>query len=86
MPTSSPGDSALAHYQPVPFAFLICCLCTRSGREPQDVEAALHRAVDAYQHGQQWWRDELVLRAMRQDWSWSRSAHLYLDIYRSIMQ
>jgi hypothetical protein len=24
--------------------------------------------------------------ALRQDWSWRRSAHLYLDIYRSIMQ
>ncbi|WIA14024.1 hypothetical protein OEZ85_002584 [Tetradesmus obliquus] len=56
------------------------------GREHADVEGALHRALDAYQHGQQWWREQLVPRAMRQDWSWSRSAHTYLDIYRSIMQ
>eukprot|EP00882_Tetradesmus_deserticola_P025296 GHRQ01027772.1.p2 GENE.GHRQ01027772.1~~GHRQ01027772.1.p2 ORF type:complete len:243 (+),score=100.64 GHRQ01027772.1:275-1003(+) len=55
------------------------------GREPEHVEAALHRALDAYQHGQQWWREQLVPRAMRQDWSWSRSAQTYLDIYHSMM-
>lgn len=67
-------------------ALFICTVSYCSGREHADVEGALHRALDAYQHGQQWWREQLVPRAMRQDWSWSRSAHTYLDIYRSIMQ
>jgi hypothetical protein len=87
-------EAALHQHQPSapPFLshllvlFLVIFFCTCSGREPEHVEAALHRALDAYHHGQQWWREELVPRAMRQDWSWSRSAHLYLDIYRSIMR
>lgn len=45
----------------------------------------MHRALNAYYEGPQWWREQLVPRAMRQDWSWSRSAATYLDIYRSML-
>lgn len=60
------------------------CVCP-SGREPLHVETAISRALDAYYGGQQWWQEQLVPRAMRQDWSWSRSAAMYLDIYRSML-
>jgi hypothetical protein len=63
----------------------LCCLVLPSGREPLHVETAISRALDAYYGGQQWWREQLVPRAMRQDWSWSRSAATYLDIYRSML-
>lgn len=56
-----------------------------SGRGEDHVEAAVHRAMDAYEKGHDWWRQELVPRAMRQDWSWSRSAQSYLDLYRSCL-
>ncbi|KAF8066248.1 SS4 [Scenedesmus sp. PABB004] len=56
------------------------------GREPQHVEAAVHRALDAWWLGGEWWRGQLVPRAMRQDWSWSRSSQAYLDLYRSVMR
>lgn len=61
------------------------CSPQHSGREPEHVETALNRALDAYYGGPQWWREQLVPRAMRQDWSWSRSAATYLDIYRSML-
>jgi starch synthase len=53
-------------------------------QEPSDVELALGRAIDAYCNGQSWWQEHLVPTAMQQDWSWSRSAQDYLNIYRSI--
>ncbi|KAI8473263.1 MAG: hypothetical protein J3K34DRAFT_519107 [Monoraphidium minutum] len=56
------------------------------GRDEAAVEAAVHRAVDAYYGGTDWWRADLVPRAMRQDWSWSRSAQSYLDLYRGCLQ
>ena len=65
------------HYLPVSLLLL-------RGRGEGDVEGALHRALDSYYHGPAWWRHELVPRCMRQDWSWSRSAQAYLDLYRSI--
>jgi starch synthase len=40
--------------------------------------------MDAYYKGAAWWRADLVPRAMHQDWSWSRSAQAYIDIYRAI--
>jgi glycogen synthase len=67
---------------------LLCCLflcAVCSGREGQHVETAVNRALDAYYEGHQWWREQLVPRAMRQDWSWSRSAATYLDLYRSML-
>jgi hypothetical protein len=56
-----------------------------AGREEHHVEAAVHRAMDAYLKGTAWWRRELVPRAMAQDWSWSRSAQAYLDLYRGCL-
>lgn len=56
-----------------------------SGREAHHVEGAVHRALDAYFNGGAWWRSDLVPRAMRQDWSWSRSAQSYLELYRGCM-
>ena len=49
------------------------------------MEQAVHRAVDAYYKGSEWWHKQLVPRAMAQDWSWSRSAQQYLDLYRSVL-
>lgn len=48
------------------------------------MEATVNRALDSYYNGAEWWRGSLVPRAMAQDWSWSRSAQAYLDLYRSI--
>jgi glycogen synthase len=45
---------------------------------------AVHRAIDAYTSAYAWWRGELTPRAMRQDWSWARSAQQYLAIYRDV--
>lgn len=59
---------------------------TFTGRDGPAVEHALHRALDAYYEAQGWWRGCLVPRAMAQDWSWSRSAQDYLDLYRGIQQ
>lgn len=56
------------------------------GREEHKVAAAVHRALDAFYDGHAWWRGDLVPRAMRQDWSWSRSAQDYLELYRSCLQ
>jgi hypothetical protein len=73
-----------------PCLLALCCAvhcvhCCRSGREPSLVETALNRALDAYYDGQEWWQKQLVPRVMRQDWSWSRSAADYLNIYRGMM-
>ena len=48
------------------------------------VEHAVARAIDTYDESYDWWAGTLVRRAMNQDWSWSRSAQEYLDIYRSL--
>ncbi|KIZ05811.1 hypothetical protein MNEG_2146 [Monoraphidium neglectum] len=56
-----------------------------SGRGEAAVEAAVHRAMDAFLKGNEWWRSDLVPRAMQQDWSWSRSAQSYLDLYRGCL-
>lgn len=45
----------------------------------------MHRAMDAYFAAPEWWRGALVPRAMGQDWSWSRSAQSYLELYRSTL-
>ena len=50
------------------------------------MELAVNRALDSYFNGPDWWRTVLVPRAMNQDWSWSRSAQDYLDIYRGLPQ
>ena len=56
----------------------------QAGREEWRVEATVNRALDSYYSAHHWWRTALVPRAMAQDWSWSRSAQSYLDLYRSM--
>ncbi len=41
----------------------------------------LRRAIDAYQTPDTWSR--IVSTGMRQDWSWTRSARQYIDLYRT---
>ena len=53
------------------------------GYSPQELGAALRRAVDAYKQPDVW--RSLVLRGMRQDWSWRRSAEKYLALYGEIV-
>jgi starch synthase len=48
------------------------------------VEHTIGRAIEAYSEGYDWWVGVLVRRAMSQDWSWSRSAQDYLQLYRSL--
>jgi starch synthase len=43
---------------------------------------ALKRALEAYSNAELW--EELMIRAMNQDWSWSRSAQKYLELYQKI--
>lgn len=43
---------------------------------------AVRRALGAYADPSAWRR--LMVRGMRQDWSWDRSARRYLDLYREI--
>jgi starch synthase len=42
----------------------------------------LRRAVEAYNQPTVW--SQLIATGMRQDWSWSRSARQYVDLYRKI--
>ena len=44
-------------------------------------ESALARACDTYQSRRDAW-EQLVGTGMRQDWSWSRSARQYVDLYQ----
>eukprot|EP00850_Spirogloea_muscicola_P002127 SM000008S22216 [mRNA] locus=s8:473342:477892:- [translate_table: standard] len=46
----------------------------------------LERAIQAFQDGADWWKSELVPRAMRQDWSWSKSAQAYIHLYRQLVE
>lgn len=57
---------------------------TFAGKSEAEVETALRRAIDAYRDAGEWWHGQLVPRAMRQDWSWSRSAQDYLQLYRNL--
>jgi starch synthase len=43
---------------------------------------ALKRALKDYSNTLRW--EELMIRAMNQDWSWNRSAQKYLELYQSI--
>ncbi|GBF88551.1 starch synthase, chloroplastic-like protein [Raphidocelis subcapitata] len=56
-----------------------------NGREEARVQVAVDRAMDAFLDANEWWRGELVARAMAQDWSWSRSAADYLSLYRGAL-
>lgn len=57
------------------------------GFEPYKSEAlldALDRALKVYNDRDEW--SELMLRGMRQDWSWRRSAREYLDVYEHALE
>jgi hypothetical protein len=56
-----------------------------AGREEARVQVAVDRAMDAFLGANCWWRGSLVPRTMAQDWSWSRSAVYYLNLYRSAL-
>jgi starch synthase len=47
-----------------------------------EMVAAIRRALTLYSDPARW--RELVIRAMRQDWSWDRSAAEYLNLYQTI--
>jgi starch synthase len=47
------------------------------------LHAALQRAVKSYNDYPGLW-DQMVVRGMQQDWSWSRSARRYQEIYQQI--
>jgi starch synthase len=48
----------------------------------EDMMRAVHQALKIYSSPPDW--NELVIRAMSQDWSWGRSAGEYLKLYQSI--
>jgi|WetSurMetagenome_2_1015567.scaffolds.fasta_scaffold84148_2 starch synthase len=47
-----------------------------------EMMTAIERALEAYADTARW--QQLMIRAMKQDWSWDRSAHKYLELYRDI--
>ena len=54
------------------------------GIDEGDFEAALKRAFDAYDDEESW--TNTVKRGMQADYSWSRSATSYIELYKSIRQ
>lgn len=50
-----------------------------------ELEWALRRALDTYRNRPDLWR-QVVENGMKQDWSWSRSAHEYEALYRQVAQ
>ncbi len=48
------------------------------------LEEALTRACHMYTHEPETW-GQLVRQGMQQDWSWTRSAERYLDLYAQII-
>ncbi len=61
-----------------------CPACGMQGSDAAAAGEAIRRAVDAYMSSWEWWSGTLVKRCMAQDWSWTRSADQYLDLYRSV--
>ncbi len=51
--------------------------------EPMALFTALVRAVETYRHADTW--TQLVRRCMTTDFSWDRSAHRYVELYRRAM-
>lgn len=47
---------------------------------PASLLEAIHRALDAYTSPDDW--QSIIQTCMKQDWSWSRSAEEYIDLYR----
>lgn len=48
------------------------------------LEDALHRAYHTYATNRPAW-DQLIRTGMRQDWSWTHSAHEYVSLYKRIL-
>ena len=55
-----------------------------SGYDADRLEEALARACHTYVHEPHNWQ-RLVETGMKQDWSWTRSAEQYLDLYSQIV-
>ena len=55
------------------------------GTNAPDLDYGLNRAIDTYYDSREFFVS-LQKRAMEQDWSWSRPAVEYLDIYRAAMK
>jgi starch synthase len=53
-----------------------------SGYSSREMLAAVRQALAVYSDTARW--QALMVRAMSQDWSWSRSAGEYMQLYRSI--
>jgi starch synthase len=49
---------------------------------PGEMVAAITRALKVYSNPQQW--EQIIIRGMKQDWSWERSARKYLQLYEKI--
>ena len=52
------------------------------GTDPGALDYAMNRAIDAYYNDRAWFHS-LQKRVMQQDWSWSRPAMDYIDLYFS---
>ena len=52
--------------------------------EASALEYALSRAVSAFHHKPEVWR-QLVETGMRQDWSWRKSAERYVEVYERVV-
>lgn len=50
----------------------------------QDMHWAINRCIDLYYNDKEAWK-KLVLRAMKCDFSWARSADLYIQMYKEAM-
>ena len=50
----------------------------------EDLHRAIKRALTCYQHPEQW--KKLQINAMKQDFSWEKSAQLYENIYEKILE
>jgi len=49
------------------------------------LERALHRAYDMYHNDKKTWR-QLIRTGMRQDWSWTKSASHYIELYEKTIE
>ncbi|MBP1608079.1 MAG: glgA [Acidobacteria bacterium] len=48
----------------------------------KEMVGAVSRALQVYSNPQQW--EKIVIRGMKEDWSWESSAHKYLELYKRI--
>ncbi|EFN55259.1 hypothetical protein CHLNCDRAFT_134595 [Chlorella variabilis] len=55
------------------------------GTDPDALDYALNRAMDAYYNDRQWFHG-LQKRVMEQDWSWNKPAHDYIELYYAALK